>query len=222
MRLSCFDLGIDIHFYENIVNVLVIENQEIFTLFLEKLMSQEDDEAGILLSEEETKLPIGKWVEIIHSPFFLDLNSKKILSHLYQEIKVISDTEFTEEVENINSAIVSYLDHLLLKVPYPITFNLELDVLAMFKQYEVRMEQNQLPLCERLLNYMQLIQLLCGVKLIVLVNIKSYLSNAQLQEIYKTAFYNKIQLLLLESSEKDVLSEEKYCIIDKDKCVIEH
>ena len=69
---------------------------------------------------------------------------------------------------------------------------------------------------------MQLEKALCGTRLMVFVNLKAYLNEVELEEVYKMAFYNKIQLLLLESVKKDVLPAEKYCIIDKDKCVIYH
>ena len=77
MRLSCFDMGIDIFFEENKVNVLVIENPIVYTKFLENLMSQTEN-GFILLSEGEKRLQIHKCTSIIHSPLCIDLNNKKI------------------------------------------------------------------------------------------------------------------------------------------------
>ena len=134
----------------------------------------------------------------------------------------IANEELYEEKEAVNAAIVSYLDKLLSKVPYPITFNLEMDLMGLFKQYEVKMELENVPLFERLINYIQLEKMVCGTKLLIFVNLKDFLDKEQLQELYKTAFYSKIHLLLIESIKKDVLSEEKYCIIDKDRCVIKY
>lgn len=59
-----------------------------------------------------------------------------------------------------------------------------------------------------------------GVKILTLVNIKSYLSENELIELYQSASYNKIQLLLIESVERKLLSNEDVCIVDSDKCII--
>ena len=222
MRLSCFELGIDIHFEENKVNVLVVENQKVFAEFLEKLMQNKETEKDeIILSEGESKLIVHKCMDMVYSPLLVDLNSKRILTRLYQEITEIVNEEFSEEKEAINAGIITFLDNLLLKLPYPLTFNLDMDLVALFKQYDIRMELENVSLLERLVNYIHIEQMLCGTKVIVFINIKDYLDNEQLQELYKTAFYHKIHLLLIESKKKDVLSGEKYCIIDKDRCVIE-
>lgn len=221
MRLSYFDIGLDIHFKENEVVILVIENQQIYTDFLQNLMAKNSSGEGkILLSENNKKLAIQKLVSVVYSPFLLDLNNKKIISSLYQELKEISDEYFFVEKENINIAIISYLDDLILKVPYAVKFHLELDTISLLKQYEVQLDMDNVSVFEKLLTYIQLERMLCGTKLLVFVNIKAYLSDEELKELYQTAFYNKIYLLLLETAEKDMLFSEKYIIIDKDKCVI--
>ena len=116
MRLSYFDIGLDIHFKENQVIILVIENQQIYTSFLKNLIEKNVvGEEKILLSEIDKKLTISKVVSVVHSPLLLDLNNRKILSSLYQELKELSDEYFFVEKEEINAAIISYLDNLILK-----------------------------------------------------------------------------------------------------------
>ena len=39
-------------------------------------------------------------------------------------------------------------------------------------------------------------------------------------ELYKVAFYNKINLFLIEMAEGEVIGEEKVYIIDNDRCLI--
>lgn len=220
MRLSCFEFGIDIYLKENKIDVLVIENQQLFTQFLEKLMQKEDDDF-ILFSEKGKRLSVHKYIEIVHSPFLIDLNSKRMLGHLHKELKEVSEEYFFSEKEQINSAIISYMDKLVLKVPYPILFHLGLDVIDLYKMYDVRMDFENLELMEKIIYYIQLEKMLCNTKVLIFVNLKAFLNMEQLQEVYKVAFYNKVQILLLEFAERGVLLEEKYCIIDKDKCVIQ-
>ena len=223
MRLSCFDLCVDILFAENRINVLILEKPEIFTEFLERILRQcGGTESGLLLSEDDKKLSFDKHVTIVHSPMLLELNSKRIQNYLFQEMKSISDDFLFKEKESINSAIVNYLDNIEKRLPYPIRFDVELDAAALFKCYEVQLDFEPLSLLEKLLNYLQLEKMLCKTKLVILVNIKAYLEQSQIEELYKFAFYNKIQILLLESEEKGCLPNEKYYIIDKDRCLIVH
>lgn len=56
--------------------------------------------------------------------------------------------------------------------------------------------------------------------MLCLVNIKAYLNKQELMELYKVAFYNKINLLLIEMAEGEVTGEEKVYIIDNDRCLI--
>ena len=56
--------------------------------------------------------------------------------------------------------------------------------------------------------------------MLCLVNIKAYLNKQELMELYKVAFYNKINLLLIEMAEGEVTGEERVYIIDNDRCLI--
>ena len=54
-------------------------------------------------------------------------------------------------------------------------------------------------------------------KIICFVNLKSYFDNAELIELYKYAIYNKVAILLVESSMQDVaLDYERKLIIDNE------
>ena len=54
-----------------------------------------------------------------------------------------------------------------------------------------------------------------------LVNIKQYLTENEISELYKLAMYSKIQLVLIEFNMYGKKSEyENIYIIDKDSCII--
>ena len=61
----------------------------------------------------------------------------------------------------------------------------------------------------------------CGIRIFIAVNLKQYLTENQIFELYKLAKYSKIQLVLIEfhmSGEK--MECEDIYILDKDKCII--
>ena len=73
---------------------------------------------------------------------------------------------------------------------------------------------------ERLAEYLKLLHQLCKIQVIIFVNLKTYFSQDELEELYKFAFYEKLFLVLIENREKPKLKEEKVCIIDADGCII--
>lgn len=222
MRLSCFEYGIDIFFDENYVNVLVLENPRVYTDVINKLLLQVGgEEQGWQFSGEDKELSMGKLISVVHSPFLIELNSKKNLSYLYKELRMVSDEYCGYRIGTVNASIVDYLDVLSKKIAYPVDFNIDLDVSDLFKIYNVHFDFQDDDLLERVLNYIQLEKTLCSTKLIVFINFKSFFDVDQIQEIYKTAFYNKISILLIEPDKKDCIDAERYCIIDRDKCLIE-
>ena len=210
-------------FHENEIQVVTIENREYLSAFLQNLYNQSQGiEGNIILSEGEKILPLSKAAEIVWNPFSIDINNKKILGKLFQELKNISIEDQYTEICELNSKIVQYLDDLNLKIPYPIQFHLELDVLDIYKVYGVQLDTAGIGMFERLLQYVKILKLLCGVQLLVFVNVKNYLSEIQVKELYKTAFYYKMNLLLVEAHQGKSLECEKNQLIDEDLCFIHY
>ena len=59
-----------------------------------------------------------------------------------------------------------------------------------------------------------------GEKIFVFVNLKSYIPEAELEALYKTAIHHKLKLLLIESTDRALLKHEKKLVIDNDLCEI--
>lgn len=60
----------------------------------------------------------------------------------------------------------------------------------------------------------------CDTKLIVMVNVKSYLNNDEFLELFKHARYMQVPIFCIESHETYKIEEEKIVIIDSDLCEI--
>jgi len=222
MKLIHNEYSIALEFKENEVQVLTIEEPSVYAKLLEELCTQSAGGEGNWCCIENMKeIPIGKNAEIVLSPMALEMNGRKIIGKLQQELKSISDDDYYEEIQQINSAIVGYLDRLSMKVPYPLQYSIELDPLGIYKLYDVKIEAEAVMLAERISQYIQLVGKLCGVSLVIFVNLKSFLTDSELLELYKTSFYGKIKLLLIESMQRDVLKDEHHVLMDKQKCLIE-
>lgn len=83
------------------------------------------------------------------------------------------------------------------------------------------MDSSNADFLEQVIEYMKLLQSLCRVKVLFLVNIKLFLSDEQMMLLYKEANYINLQIILIEHIQKNRISEEKIVIIDRDNCIID-
>lgn len=214
-------MDLELTFQENKTNVLIIEEQKMYTDFLNRIMQQQNGiDSGMSAYEEEKKINFSKEVMIVHSPLLIELNGNRVQKFLYNELQITTNEFLYNMKEKLNSSIVEYLDSLAEKIPYPIKFDLDMDMNLLYKHYNVGFNYEEKTLLEKVLNFIQLEKILCNTKMIIFVNLKAFFTSEQIVEIYRQAFYNKIQLLMVENVESYCLAEEKYYIIDKDKCLI--
>lgn len=214
-----FDLIIDMR--ENKVDVLVIENATIMSEIVEELYKQSSGEEGnFILSENNKDLKFEKNFALIINPFAVDFNDKKIINKLFSELSAIGN-EFVVEKMQINSEIGQLLEKIISDAQYNnISYNLDFDWNNLFKLYGVKIEYECDTLLEKMIGYIKIVSGLCSIKAMCLVNIKSFLNNEEIKQLYEMAFYYKIQLLLIESCERNNIPDENIYIIDKDRCLI--
>lgn len=152
---------------------------------------------------------------------FLDLSikGKMLLSKLYKYIEstVFSDIEERMKLENFISQLKKYfLDTLQ-------CLNTDLDVSSDVDVKDVCALIGLTPFCvtdsiaSKIEQYTTICAELKLCKVLVLVQAKAYLSNDELERIYRNALRNRIGLILVESVHKEEkLFAEKKIFIDQD------
>ncbi len=222
MRLVNVSYNIDIEFAENCTEIISIEGPDIYTEFIQELNSQLDGEAGnFVLSEKNDTLKMDKKVEFIFNPFGVDFNEKRIISKAYNVLK--DSAEGLDELrEKINSSIVNILDEVILRSPYDnFVYNLDLDWNTLFKLYDVRVQFEEGKLVDKLIQYIRMLAELLGIRVIFLLNISTFLTKYELQELCNSAQYEKVNLVLLEQRELELTDvKSRSHIIDCDRCLI--
>lgn len=222
MKLVERELGLEIELKENVVSVLVVEGIDFRLPMVEELYSQVmGKEGNWLLVENEKNYELAKKAEMILEPFSLELNNKKVKTKLHQDIKVIAQENFLPQGLELHSHICRYLESVLDKIPYPVRYDEEWDISELLKAYGVELAEDCDSIYEKLFNYIKLINQVCGTSIFFAVNLKQYLTERQICELYKMALYSKIQLVIIEFSMSDKkLDCEEIYIIDKDGCII--
>lgn len=222
MKLVERELGLEIELRENITSVIVLEDIASRLSFVEEVYSQVmGKEGNWLLVENEKSYELGKKVEMILEPFSLELNNKKVKTKLYQDIKMIAQDDCFLQGLELHAHICNYLESLLERIPYPVKYEEDWNILELLKAYGVELEEECDSICERLFNYIKLINQVCGISIFITVNLKQYLTENQIFELYKLAKYSKIQLVLIEFNMSGKKMEcEDIFILDKDRCII--
>ena len=200
----------------------VIESPKDYSAYVKELFSQiEGNEGRFVLSEGEKEKDICKCMEIIFNPFSISINDRKILNKLYSELSELSSDEEmymeTQEMKNNLQAYFLKLEHVS---PYILETDIEIDIMAILKAIGVRFSDYSDDFILNLNQYIKLMAELMRKKVVVLINIGSYVTYEQLEQVIKNAAYNEIALLMIENVQKKLPEKVYQYIIDKDSCEI--
>ncbi len=213
--------GLEITFADNTVNVLVCELRHLYSELIYDMVDQCAGHSGsFVLSEDARPLNPKNSVELIIDPFHLDFANRRILSKLHQEITDVIRQEMFEKLSELNAKAVELIDEAVMSVPYPVTYDVNADIAAVLKQYNVRIDDCCENIVERLCIYMKIMNRLCGIRLFAIANLGTFADDEELALLYKTVAYEKLNILLLENRERKWLNQEEVVIIDKDRCLI--
>ncbi len=222
MKLIHSGYQLELHLKENQITVLTIENQKAYRTILMDLWNQvEGSEGEIILSEGEKVKKISKEIELIFNPFGLDCNNRKVINKLYQEIKEVSDETLIQDHAVVNKNIIEYLEKITEHVPYALDFEVDLDLNALLKMYNVRISCLGESLLEKIIEYMRTMSRVCNIRIFIFVGLKHYLTVDELEQLYESAIYEKNYLISIESVFTKQISGERCWILDKDLCIIE-
>lgn len=184
--------------------------------------SDYDDESGFVLSENGEVLKKKDKLVCIVNPLALTLNERKLLNKLGEMLKKeILSTELLVEGNRIVSNLESYVMNIVQNMEWELTYSDKMDIHSLLKIADIRFDDMQETLVEKILDYMKVACELLDVKCFVFVHLLSYLTEYEVEKFYEYVHYQKICVLLLENRQPDMV--EKFAetiIIDKDSCEI--
>lgn len=223
MKLVHKDFNFVFHFEENTRSLLVVEQPAIFLRVVRELTTSDyDDESGFVLSENGEVLKKKDKLVCIVNPLALTLNERKLLNKLGEMLKKeILSTELLVEGNRIVSNLESYVMNIVQNMEWELTYSDKMDIHSLLKIADIRFDDMQETLVEKILDYMKVSCELLDVKCFVFVHLLSYLTEYEVEKFYEYVHYQKICVLLLENRQPDMV--EKFAetiIIDKDSCEI--
>lgn len=222
MRLVHYELTEAILDENTVFTEWIIESPEIFSEYIQELNGQLAGEEGrFVLSENNKELDLAKKADMVINPFSVDVNSRKILNKLYQELTGLSREEqmYTKTLE-LFRYIQEYMLDLEQCTSYILEFDQEIDIAALLKAVNVHYEVKDVDFLEKIVQYIKIMVAVAGTKLFVIVNLRSYLTDLQMQNLIQECEYQDIKILFIENQQRSCMKGGKRYIIDIDKCEI--
>lgn len=202
-------------------SILVLENPDVMSELVSSLLRQSiGSEGDFILSNNDELIDFQKCVEVILNPFSIDFNNKKIISSLYANLSRTGN-DYIEKKSEVLQKSVSLLDFLISKESFVgLTYTFDFEWNSFFKMFGVQFEDEYESLIMKLTEYLKLLSAFSKTKLIIFINLSSYLSQNDLNQLLKTALYCKIRVVFIENNDQLTFSKSNVCILDKDKCLI--
>ena len=220
MIMSIFGLENKIVFEEGKINVLEIYNKKLFynliTILNENDNGQEDNQ--IVLFEDGIRVSIEKNVFVLTDMFNVDFNSKKITNKLYNLLAENIKNRQDNELENISLELRNYLIEEINELPFEFNMKSEIELSDLLKAFDLKIDTMcYTSVVEKIEFFIAIISILKIATILVIPNLKTYLDDDELLEIYKYSIYNNVKLLVIESKSSDeLLKYETKNIIDEE------
>ena len=205
---------------ENVWTV-VIENQNCLYKILTDIESQmSGNEGKTILSENEKVVRVDKRMELLTQIIPFDMNQKAILNKIMAEMqKNALQDEYYIRANELLANWTAFCMDLTWDLPGDIEFK-KINIESLVKAAGIEIENEYECLGEKLIDYFELVEAYECKKLFVLLNVRSFMIDTEMENFLKEVIARDYQVLLLENKEYPILKGERRYIIDAGLCEI--
>ena len=204
----------DILFDNSFVNTIEILNKKAFYRFLLDInnLIQSDN---ILFYNDDELINLDSKVMVVYDFINFDFNTKKIISSILNDINKNIDEKSRDKINDLYRKIKDIYIKILSDIDLNLTINDEFKIENISKLINPKIESKN-NILENLLLLIDIESEFNIDKLIVFVNLKGYLNNDELKELYKYAIYKDVYILLVDNHNYPTNDFEKKLQIDGD------
>ena len=155
-------------------------------------------------------------IKIFINYFDFQLDSKKYINDISKYIENNISEENKMKLINEYKKIISLYKKSLNEIDLPICINPDFDVESLTKLLKIKLEMKN-EILDNLLLIIDLENALNRKNILFFINLKQYLTNDELLELYKYSIYRQIPIVLIDSQNYGTsLKYEKKLIIDSE------
>ena len=218
IRIIGFENEIDLS-NDEVVNIIEIKDVNCFSNIIgiiNNSMNGIETNEVFLLGDNDKELKLNKECYLLLDVFNIDYNSKKILTRIYEYIETNIKNNQDYEIESLALKIRNYLIQEINELPFEFTMKSELDITEILKLFSLKIDNdNYQTLLEKVEILIDILSTLEIAKVLIIPNLKLYLNDNELVELYKYSLYNNIKLVLIERHNYKQLKYEKITTIDE-------
>lgn len=221
MKLVYKDMGHILNFTDDYVNELVVENKKMFFDIVNSMSRQSEGLHGdCVLSVADTPVEFKKHADMTvqFAPF--EVNRKSLLTKLYATLeKGALLPENYMATQQLLGETEKYVLHLAEELPFEICCQ-KLAIGPIIRALSPEIEEKDRSTIENIFAYMEFVRELDGEKLFIMINMRSYFSDEEMEIFTESVCLHGFYVLLLESTAYEKLKHTKRFIIDPDLCEI--
>ena len=219
MKLKINGFNNELCFDDENVTILEIKNTNCFRHIIETIndiINGEESSEIFLIDDENNEINMSKEMYMMIDLFNIEFNSKKILNKLYEKISENIDKMEDITLKNMLVNLRNYIIQEINELPFEFTMKDEPEIVDILKIYNLKIDnfnyKNMLEKVEFLIDILATLKI---ANILVIPNLKIYLSKEELVELYKYSLYNEVKLFLIEKNSGEKLQYEKILLIDE-------
>lgn len=198
MKITISYLENNVEITNDFINVLEIENKKVFFRLINDLnqICNGNVIEEIKAFSDDKEINITNKVNVISDFFNIDF-SRYMLSInklINENLKDNSD----KSLLLLYKKLIQKYNNIISTVDLPIAVNNDATIESLTKLFKLKVNYKS-SIIENLFSIIELERSLKSSKFIVLVNLKQYLDDNELNELYKYSIYNNVNIILVDS-----------------------
>lgn len=221
MKLVYPDIETHLVFEEGSFPALIIENQNLFSNFIDDISRQINSESGnAVLSSDNTPIPISGNIDLLTDFFSFEINRKNLLT------KIIADLEkhaVAEDFLETGQQLLGKVEKWVIDLAFCADIDVDLPKLSissLLKSTGLCIKDDFVSLPEKLLTYIDLATRYKLCQIFVFVNLRSFLDYDTISQFTESCCLHGHKILLLDNCAYPRIYREQRTIIDTDLCEI--
>ena len=219
MKLIYKDMGHIISWSGGYVCELIVENKNLFFEMVRNLTVQSEGENGdFILSVKDKPVEFSRYAEVNvqFAPFIV--NRKSLLTRLCGKLeKNALSAEFYVKATDLLCELEKLVFQISEELPFEIRCK-NLTVGNIIRAVAPEIEEEDKNAVEKIFEYMELVRELDRDRLFVMVNMRSYFDDCDMEKFAESVCLHDFKVLLLENCSFQKLKHTRRYTVDSDLC----